>query len=63
MNYVSIKYMSPTLDDTLMPLHLYAPYPLKVFENNYDNIGVVYQDVDGKHHSYWFDKKYIDTYI
>lgn len=63
MNYASIKYMSPTLDQTYMPLHLYAPYPLKVFENGNDYIGVMYEDMNKKIHSFWFNKQYIDTYI
>lgn len=43
-----------------MPLYLYTE-PLRVLEDNEDNICVIYKD--NEFYSYWFNKKYIDRYL
>lgn len=63
MIYATIKYNTESLDGTHMPLWMYHPYPLYVLENNQDNICVIYKDNNEIISSYWFDKKYIETYL
>lgn len=60
MQLVLIKYRAPTLDNQFMPLFLYTE-PLRVLEENENNVCVTYKDKD--YYAFWFNKKYIDRYI
>lgn len=60
MIYATIKYMSKTIDDKVIPLWLYHPYPLYVLEYNIDNICVAYIYNNKIISIYWFDKNCIE---